>query len=255
MFTVIAKYFCCLFLVFACTAEAGPASKLPKGFIRCSLSDPDLNKCIWNGLNVAFPYMSKGIPSLGLFPVDPLHVTKLVIDEGSQGPVQIKMQFEELDIYNFNSTIIKDYQFDTANLNMSISVQTKLPIVLEGLYEMNGKVLVLPITGKGKCRMVIDNYSSKSYLQFKKIIKNGVTYLELVKLSWNFSTTKLHLKFENLFNGDKSLGDNMNVFLNENWRELLADLQPAFEEALGAAVSNVVQQFFSRVPLNQIFSE
>lgn len=47
----------------------------------------------------------------------------------------------------------------------------------------------------------------------------------------------------------------MNVFINENWQELLNEMQPAFEEALSAAFVNIGQQFFKRVPFNQIFKE
>jgi len=47
----------------------------------------------------------------------------------------------------------------------------------------------------------------------------------------------------------------MNVFLNENWKDILAELQANFENALAAAFSGVAQQFFSRVPSNQIFIE
>lgn len=45
----------------------------------------------------------------------------------------------------------------------------------------------------------------------------------------------------------------MNTFLNENWREILGELQINFENALAAAFTGVAQQFFARVPYNQVF--
>lgn len=45
----------------------------------------------------------------------------------------------------------------------------------------------------------------------------------------------------------------MNTFLNENWRELLKELQPYFEGAVTAIFTSMIQQFFNRIPLNQIF--
>lgn len=47
----------------------------------------------------------------------------------------------------------------------------------------------------------------------------------------------------------------MNTFLNENWRDILGELQLSVENALGAALSGVAQQFFIRVPFNQVFVE
>lgn len=45
----------------------------------------------------------------------------------------------------------------------------------------------------------------------------------------------------------------MNIFLNENWRELLNEMQPYFEGAVTAVFASMAEQFFSRIPLNQIF--
>jgi len=36
---------------------------------------------------------------------------------------------------------------------MSIASEAEKPIILEGLYEMNGKILVLPVIGNGKCKI------------------------------------------------------------------------------------------------------
>lgn len=42
--------------------------------------------------------------------------------------------------------------------------------------------------------------------QMKPIVKNGLTYLTVEKLLLKFKTENMHLKFDNLFNGDKALG-------------------------------------------------
>jgi len=47
----------------------------------------------------------------------------------------------------------------------------------------------------------------------------------------------------------------MNTFLNENWPEILKELQKSFENALAAAFAGVAKQFFYRVPANQIFKD
>lgn len=45
----------------------------------------------------------------------------------------------------------------------------------------------------------------------------------------------------------------MNIFLNENWREILGEIQPAIEEVFGRLFTNIGQQFLNHVPENQIF--
>lgn len=46
----------------------------------------------------------------------------------------------------------------------------------------------------------------------------------------------------------------MNMFMNENWRDILKEVQPAFETALGMAFRSVAYQFFHKVPYNKIFN-
>lgn len=36
--------------------------------------------------------------------------------------------------------------------------------------------------------------------------KNGNTYVDIVYIKWKFTPTNMKMKFENLFNGDRSLG-------------------------------------------------
>lgn len=246
----IVKFVCCLVYIFVETSHAAPSTKLPKGFVQCKLSDPALNECIRDGLQRATPYLAKGIPSLGLLPSDPLRVNSLGIDQGI-GAVNLK--FKDLDILNMKSTIVKDLTYDPKNYTLNIALVVQKPIVLEGQYETNGRVIILPINGNGTCRFSLDNYKSFSVVKMKPVLKNGNTHLEIKSLDWKFTTSKMHLKMNNLFNGDKLLGDNMNVFLNENWMELLKEMQPAFEKALSVAFISIAQEFFNRIPLNQIF--
>lgn len=51
-----------------------------------------------------------------------------------------------------------------------------------------------------------------------------------------------------------NLGDNMNVFLNENWYELFIELQPAIEDVFAVAFAEYGQPFLNRVPINQILN-
>lgn len=51
------------------------------------------------------------------------------------------------------------------------------------------------------------------------------------------------------------LGDNMNVFLNENWNDVLTELLPAVEDIFGTVFRDMGRQFTSRIPMNQIFLE
>lgn len=118
---------------------------------------------------------------------------------------------------------------------MLIVSKAEKPIILDGQYEVNGNVLILPITGNGRCNMslsykiiifwfylkltylflfFLDNFKFSAKMQMTVIPKNGKTYLEIQNLTWKFNTTKLHMKFDNLFNGNKALGNYTLIIIN-----------------------------------------
>lgn len=70
-----------------------------------------------------------------------------------------------------------------------------------------------------------------------------------------FFFLRLYLYFGNLFNGDKALGDNMNLFLNDNWREIFDELRVSVEGAFANIFKNLVNQVFNNLPYNVLFKD
>ncbi len=84
--------------------------------------------------------------------------------------------------------------------------------------------------------------------------KNGKTFVQIKKVDLKVaSVKKLNVKLENLFNGNKQLGDSMNSILNENWEVLLDELKPAFEEAIAAIAQDIVNKVFQKTAYSDIF--
>lgn len=112
-----------------------------KGFVQCKKNDPGLGECIKTSLQSGIPHMVKGtqsfkksgvnrrnsdnvmclstptikthyvpgVPVLGLYPIDPLRINALGIDQGG-GPVNIKLNFRDLDISNIGTAVIREIQ-------------------------------------------------------------------------------------------------------------------------------------------------
>lgn len=58
---------------------------------------------------------------------------------------------------------------------------------------------------------------------------------------------------ENLFNGDKLLGDTTNQFLNENWRDLFNEMQPAMLRSIGIMNLAVAKPVLDSTPYAELF--
>lgn len=128
-------------------------------------------------------------------------------------------------------------------------------ISITGRYKIDGRVLVLPIRGEGNADLVFDNAKLVVKYKPKVIEKNGKEYIQTERFQLDFDTSQLHIKLENLFNGDKALGDNMNVFLNQNWRDIFNELKPAITFAVEEILKGIINRIFIRIPYSDIFQK
>lgn len=144
--------------------------------------------------------------------------------------------------------------FEADILKSKYEIYAKLPLVtLQGDYKINGRVLVLPIQGVGKSSLNFENVEIAIKYKPRKLIKNGKEFIQTEKFRLDFDTAKFSLHFSNLFNGDKALGDNMNTFLNENWRDILTELKPSITSALEQILEAIVNRIFAKVPYNELY--
>lgn len=76
---------------------------------------------------------------------------------------------------------------------------------------------------------------------------------ENTKLS--FTTTRIYLRLDNLYNGDKLLGETTNSFLNENWNEVFPEIRQSVFDALSQIVEFYMINIFTKIPYNELFAE
>lgn len=63
----------------------------------------------------------------------------------------------------------------------------------------------------------------------------------------------MYIHLDNLFNGDKLLGDTTNKILNKNWRDIFDELRPAMLEALSDMNLAVAKPVFDKVPYAELY--
>ncbi|KAE8749262.1 Takeout-like [Frankliniella occidentalis] len=243
-----------LICVAAASAVAAPKT-LPASWKRCKEGEPLFEQCLSEAIEVALADLgANGARELGVFPLDPLFISKVVIEQGS-GPVSIDLQFTDLNIYGLRNARVASESVK-ASFKTPVYLSGKADIAegltLKGQYKINGKVLVLPIQGEGECELNLENVTALVDLVCKDETKDGLRYASVDNFKFLLDTTLLKIRMDNLFNGNKELSANMNTFLNENWREIFLELRPAIQDAFGIAFREITNRIFSKVPIDKL---
>lgn len=124
-----------------------------------------------------------------------------------------------------------------------------------GNYEMSGKIIHLPITGKGSANISMHQLTSihEVFGDYYTKPEDGETYINVTDYKIIFKPKYVSFYFENLFNGDKVLGETMNQFMNQNWKAVFNELVPEYVKFFGAKFKNLANNVFEKIPMKMIF--
>ncbi|XP_063696581.1 protein takeout-like [Culicoides brevitarsis] len=230
-------------------------AKLPDDIIKCEISD---FLCIRDRAQFVLTKYYMGNEQMGLKSLDPLKVEAMKITETTEEKrnVNINLNFHNLNVYGTRKATVNQLKItNRTTKNFEIDFRATFPrIELIGEYTVNGKVLLLPITGAGKCNITGEIMKLTVNLQGNFVQHNGKDYLFIKRIGPSAcEISHAYISLENLFNGNKLLGDGMNRFLNENWAELWKELHPAFIQTFGNVGLDIANNVFQRNPVSKLF--
>ena len=68
-----------------------------------------------------------------------------------------------------------------------------------------------------------------------------------------FFASRIEIKMENLFNGNKELEESITAVLNENIEALTADFQPQINRAVSKVIIPVIKEIIEAVSIDDLF--
>ncbi|XP_022909552.1 protein takeout-like [Onthophagus taurus] len=220
---------------------------LPSYMKQCSISDPNVNECFKTSGNNALESVLKGDRKYKIIKMNPLELPKVDLNSGGT----FTMSLKDAVIKNLKSTKILNANIQANHWEFEVSID---PMIIESQYEINGRILILPITGNGPSKITLEKGIYSYVVDLKTIEKKGVEYLAIDKSNLEAKLGHVRFHFENLFNGDKRLGDQMNTFVNENWEEFLKELYPAMVKIMRTIVDNTITGYFSTIPKKDVYA-
>ncbi|KAJ3650921.1 hypothetical protein Zmor_016996 [Zophobas morio] len=226
-------------------------AKLPPSFQKCNRKQPDLKECLLKAAQDGISQLTEPVLKEFNFPnVNPLEIPEATISAGT-GPVQVQQNFTNCKFYGFPSIKYDAFDWDLEKKTWYLGgLYPELKINCN--YNLDGKILLLIIKGTGPGSVVMKNLLGYSNLTYEEVRKKGKTYMKFVTSGITMEPESVYFNFENLFDGDKQLGDNINKVLNENWKEVFDDLRSSYSEIVARLFKQFLNILFSKVSIEEL---
>ncbi|XP_017145336.1 protein takeout [Drosophila miranda] len=232
-----------------CFLGVTSAASMPEYIQVCHRNDPELSKCLKSSVHNLRPYLAKGIKELNVPPLEPLYIGDLSILDGSAGITVRAKKLSVLGASNFEITKLR-----ASTQNRRFDFELILPHLQgEGMYEINGNILALPIKGNGPFTGNFTNFVAYVRVQYDIKKSNDLDYLHVKEFSLKIRTGKGNLKLENLFNGDKVLGDVINDTINQNFEVFTNEVIAPIARALEAKFLVITTKILENFTYNELF--
>ncbi|XP_069683136.1 protein takeout-like [Periplaneta americana] len=127
-----------------------------------------------------------------------------------------------------------------------------------GTYNISGQILLLPIRGTGNINIILVDAKCMVRNNFANQKINGVDHFLLTSATVHLDPKRMYIYLDNLFDGDKRLGDEMNKLLDENWKEVFDEITPhiaaSFLEMFKGIINAMSKQFPADILVPEILS-
>ncbi|KAJ8716748.1 hypothetical protein PYW07_003375 [Mythimna separata] len=238
MFSLLLLLFCAIVNVLS-----NPAIPL----YQCKSND---DACVTRAVNAAYPLVLEANPEIGAEPMDPMFQSVI---EGNLSILKFKL---------FNTTItgFRSCVFESAKYNeeqQTLKLDTLCAgFTLNGLYDINGRLIILPVEGNGDYSLTTKKFRLIIDLELKTFTKDGKTYKNVKNIKVNAEALEpVVYDFRNLFNGQKDLADAVLKFANENWKEVADEVQlPVFMANVKKVVKNA-NKYMKTIPVDEYIVE
>ncbi|XP_013173663.1 PREDICTED: circadian clock-controlled protein-like [Papilio xuthus] len=236
-----------ILLCILCSLFGVTYSRLAPDYIRpCNDTN---SECLIKATQDAIPEFVKGLPHLGVPPLDPFTIDKLSIPLSG-----LKVTFYQGKVSGFRKCIVDNVISELEKRHFVLEFHCNLTI--KGGYDAVGKVLLFPINGEGDAKIKLTNLKMKLDINTKYIKDDkGVNHFAIKSYKYTFDYgDKVTFDLQNLFKESKELSNTVLSFLNENWRTVSEEFgKPIVDYAVELALKTI-EKFFLVVPYEELIN-
>ncbi|XP_053600367.1 circadian clock-controlled protein daywake-like [Plodia interpunctella] len=229
-----------LFCVTTCEEEFLPSYITP-----CKLEDKELADCVREQIKISLPHFTKGVPEFNVPSIDPVKLDDIKIDGNG-----LVLTFTQAAMHGLSKSELTDLRVKIGDSDEDFKLAFKGNLSLTAKYEVDGRILILPIQGKGDAFVYAQGVEVEINSKLSHVKdKQNRTHFKLITPSYNYTIERTTFDLKNLFNGNKQLADTTIQFANENWRQLMDDLAPPAIKQIVRTCVKAINKFFSNVTI------
>ncbi|XP_063374598.1 circadian clock-controlled protein daywake-like [Cydia amplana] len=237
-----------VFLVAAFCNANGEDAYLPSYIKQCSYNDAEFASCVKQQVVLSLPQFTKGIPELGVPSIDPIDLDDIIIDGNG-----LKLSLRKAQMHGLSTVHVTDLKVNLKDESFTLKFVANMSV--SGVYNIDGRILVLPIKGDGDCLILVDNTEVEISSKLTPVKGKTGEHLKLVTPNYKYQIEKTTFQFKNLFNGNKELSDSMHQFANANWKQLMDDLAPPVIKQIVRTGVKAINKFFNKVTAQQLIND
>ncbi|CAB3223218.1 unnamed protein product [Arctia plantaginis] len=213
----------------------------------CFRKDPEFDDCSRQAVQQLFNALGPGLPEIGVEPLDPLKIPKIRILQGDDGPVNVNAALDHVTVTGFGKTEVLSSRVDRKTYDFHTKI--RIPkIRIEGTYELKGKILLIPLVGRGLCWFEPSNMTIDIISDVKLYNKDEFTFFNVTAAHVKYAIGGLKLRMNNLFDGIDALEESTNTYLNANWRPVSESLRSVLSKTIEDILLGFMQKLFHNLP-------
>ncbi|XP_034486653.1 circadian clock-controlled protein [Drosophila innubila] len=226
---------------------------LPSDLEKCRYGD---SSCIIKSINDLIRRYPKGIPEMGLPPLDATPLNDIpILNSSYRGPIWLTFHMRDTVNKGFNNaTVTHVAGFNRDPRKEKLVIKARIPrLIHEATYDMQGQIMLFKSNTTGKLQSDFQNVNVT--LTFKIILeyRNNKRYLKIYELVPLVSLDRWIILLDNLYKENIDLTVILNRVFNEHWVELWNDLEPGLMHAFSLAFSRILNKVFENVAYDDLF--
>ncbi|XP_037825492.1 protein takeout-like [Lucilia sericata] len=229
---------------------------LPPEVEKCKSTDND--ECIIKNIMKIMKLYPHGYPEIGLPEFASITVKDVVLSSNKQdSPIHLNFKFNTVTITGTDKQqILRAHGFNK-NLTQTIELDFFAPeLKIDGDYEMEGKLLVLPLNGKGVGNIVMKDVTTKYKIKIKLENRNNKLYGVIDKMKlWMLEPKKITLNLQNIVNNNDVLTKTVNEVINENWSDIWKELESNTMKLVEDNFRRILSDIISTLPVDEFYAD